>query len=605
MNHDLLQVIGGWKEIMQSSPGLRQRVFNPPQDRGVELMPGVMSDDPRMLAFKEALAQALSGPEWEPTVDEKTGLSLNFLSGDAPRLLAVPGYKKYPYGIPPLSNKEYRAEKKLPDDWLSSVDMEIFDELFNTLYGDYRPARLTIRRGASTTIPDYETSSEVKKKHLLRALRYIKSDKELTPRELISNGFYPVYQTVIRLQPDKPGKQRMVNNGYKFVPANSVSLSAPFTAMRVRTAYAMSGTVSYVQTLAMAPIRGYYLNEFEFTYKHREPDQVSAKLERFKEVLGIDVTNFDFSPPQHLMERYVENFERYGVFSPRMTQWLRLTLGGPSISPSPYPAGREQKWPTGPDPFDPSSYTLDKGLPSGHPLNPDIGKFLMSFEVLARFHRMGVSVLGKIAMILAGKHPLIGFLNSADDNLLVSNRPGLLKSFSRSEGYFEIDEEEQPVFLGVIYGRDEGGYMIGHRNLFSFLVNWFSAERGLGKKHGDSRAYASLGWRERKSLYSSHPRFSELYALADKVWRQFFNDSMDAYMARHVDPREPIEINSEADRLFLINPDVIHYKVDVNDLTVSLLLAHSFYLPDEHTVALAESLYGNTILNNHKEHINA
>lgn len=590
-----LDANAGWQKLISDSSGLKQFISSYPKNRGLEVMPGFKSDSKEALAFNGALATLLSRDEWMGKVDPLTGLSEDWLTDDGPRLWSTPGYEKSPRAIPQESNAEFRRELGLPDTWRSPQDVKLFDELFVTLFGAARPASMYIRPEALTMYPEFAREMEVKKGLLSHAIRVVLAGSTTTPMMMMKAGLFPVYVAVKRLQPDKPGKVRQVWTGYQYEDASEATPFANHIAMRVRLAYGMSGSVSYVLTLVQSQIRSYYLNEFEFTYKHREPEHQSAKINRFKAMAGVDVTNFDFTPGDFLLERFVENHREFGIYSDSLTDLLKWSLGGPSISGSPWPEADAEPYPSGADPFLLDSYHFRRGLPSGHPLNPDIGKFLMTFDLLSRYMLSGGEVLGKVALILKGLDPRFGLLNSTDDNLLLGDSLERLVSIIEQPGYFKLDRETRPTFLGVIYG-GRPGRIIGYPNLSSFAIRWFCCEAGIGHKLGDKRAFINLAWNSRKIYYAKHPSFTDLYPEMDALSQQYFKSSLDGLILRHRDPVLMTPVTSYIDQRYLEKPDRIYYEFTADQVSPELLGSKDAFVPPEIAWPMCKLLFGSKIL---------
>lgn len=57
--------------------------------------------------------------------------------------------------------------------------------------------------------------------------------------------------------------------------------------------YAYPAMYNYFLTQFFTPLRAFYLNDAEYTYKHRSPETIAEKLNAFKSVRGYDVKQFD------------------------------------------------------------------------------------------------------------------------------------------------------------------------------------------------------------------------------------------------------------------------------------------------------------------------
>lgn len=571
----MLDCSDGWKRLL-AKPDLRARVFQPRRNRDIEVLPEVLSTDSRFLALTENLVGRLSQPAFKPESDKDTGLSVNFQTGEPERLLSVAGVSNLPVGVGIEDNSfildELQNERKLDfaRAWISPVHRQIARELTSTLYQGRIDAAAHIRREASSGPMAFKKDMASKFLMVKESFEYITSDFPLTPIAMAAAGLYLVYLTGERHQPDLPTKVRYSWNGFEMVQTTSTTEYAGHHGMRVRTVYGFSGSWSYLITIAAAPIRAYYLNEFGFTYKHREPELNAQKINRFNAVIGVDVTQFDQTVPAFLLDEYCTLLEELEIFSPRLCWVIRHSLGAPSISPCPYDRDHLTKWAAVADPFDLSTYALTRGLQSGHSLNPDIGKWMMSLALLCRLHDIGVPVLGQVANILRGQAKF-GFLNSADDNLLLGPDAASLRKWLSQHGYFALDIEGIALFLGSVYGGSPGA-VVGHPNLTSLMVRTCVPEHGLGKKPGDKRFQWFTGWVEKNAFYRTHPLYPEYYEQLDRAARDSFNGKgIEALMATTEQASLMNGHLSYADQMFLLKADSIYYLIDAEDVTKSLL----------------------------------
>lgn len=587
--HKLLVASDGWKKLL-ANPELKKRVFRSQQHRISEVFPDVWADDSRFLAVTEDLVTATEAAEWQPKVTED-GLSENFLTGGYSQWLSVSVWKKLPMSIGMADNSSLRVELKVEEPGI--LFTTIMDRLGDTLFEHKRPASARFRKEASTSIPDFRTGAEVKERDLNLTLRFILGSAPITPENLLKAGIYPVMIIVNRFQADQRGKVRYSNTGFARIEVDASTPFANHHGMRVRTAYAMSGTASYLLTVAMSEVREYYLNEFSFTYKHRTAEDVSSKIEKFKHFVGIDVTQFDQSVGELHLDGFVKQLEKR--WTPRIAEFLRLTLGAPSISACPFAAGQEDQWSSVGDPFDVGTYDLKKGLPSGHPQNPDIGKFTMSAEIIYRLCQLDSSLVDHIPELLRGDHPRFGFLNSADDNLLMFNREEDISAFFQTKGTFSLDRETMPIFLGVVYGRDRHGKVVGKPNLTSLITRWLVPEQSIGRKEGDRRLYIQTAWLLRNFHYAEHPRYADMYKLLSSIVKKHFGVPVDTLINGRMEP-ELINISHRwQDRMFMLDPSVIHYKLDLDEVSPELATLHTSVLKPEFVRLVNARLHNDTL----------
>lgn len=581
---ELLHCSAGWKRLLDN-PALAKRVYRPQYHRYSEVYPDVYANDRRMLITTERWTEALRASEWQPETDAN-GLSVNFLTGGYDRLLSVSVHKKLPMSIGMEDNSELRKGQEVVE--VDERFKQIMDLVGKILYSRKRPASARFRREASTSIPDFSVGSASKQRDLNLAMRYLLGSAPITPVSLLTAGLYPTYIIVNRFQDDLPGKERYSWTGFERVKVDASTPYSGHHGMRVRTAYAMSGTVSYIQTALMAEQREFYLNRFEFTYKHRTPDHVAAKLNRFKNLVGIDVTQFDQSVSAEHLSGFCDQLDRY--WHPRAAALARLTLGGPSISACPFEAGKEDRWAAVGDPFEIDSYALTKGLPSGHPLNPDIGKFVMTCEILYRIDQLDPTALNRVEEILNGSHNLFGFVNSADDNLLMFNNEQHLEDFFKTKGTLQLDREKVAVFLGVVYGKRRG-LVVGLPNLTSDGVRWNVPEQSIGRDADGRRPFFQTAFFERSYHYDEHFRYPDWIKVRNEAFRQGFGVTPDELIKGRREPIVDQRARTYADRMFLLNPSSIYYKLDIDDLSPDLAQEFAMRLAPEQVRSITSLLH--------------
>lgn len=590
---DYLVASAGWQVLIRASKPLVGYLNRFSGNKPLEIFPNVLSTDPRFLKLTEDLVSELKGPEWQPKVN-KFGLSENGLSGGAERLLTVAGIRATPVATGMEDNSSLRASLGLPTEFRTPRERAIFRELVKEFFGHGASAPARIKKDATTGFPHFTKSMLVKKKLYISTLSFLRDNarKWLTPLDFIKAMIYPVLLIVYRLQADLPSKKRTVDvGGESRVDVDNSTSFAGHIAMRVRVAYAASGTVNYAMTCLCACIRAGYYARFGKTYKNRGAADGSTKLQRFAKVFGIDVTNFDTTVGELLFEALLEDLEFHQLFTPAVISLWRACLGAPSISQSPYPADRPKKWRTTGDPGSNAGFSLKRGLPSGVAMNPEIGKFMMSFEVLVRYDHLTGNVLGNVARYLAHEMPDMAFLNSADDNLIGVMDPRHADKFVAAPGYFKLDLEEYPVYLGTIYC-GEPGSVYGLPNLMSFLERWLVPEHSIGFDEDDRRSQWYTGWVQRKAMYSEHPRFLDVYHMLDRLVTKHFGKSVEALMLEREQPRMKLSVvaNSAADMLYMNNPDVIHYRIAPEDVTPAILDMEVATIPADENTRWAQHL---------------
>lgn len=586
----LLRASKGHFTLIDRNPKLAARVWTAQFHQPSEVLPGVFTSDKRYLRAMEQIVKELQKPEWKPQVDE-SGYSQNYLTGGEDRLLALSVFRKLPMGVGIEDNSDIRSELKVHEP--GELERAVGDAVSRCFWSVRTEGGVTFKKDATTGIPSFEKGAAPKFEALKRCHQVMTASlgKKITPEYLLLNGVVLVYLILQRMQPDKAAKKRFSYTGLGMVEVDASTPYEGHHGMRVRTVYAASGTYSYFLTTLFGPFRNHYLKEFGFTYKHRTVAEQEGKLNKYPDWVGVDVTQFDQSVPSGMLEIFIEGL-KYTGYHDNVIELVRLSLGAPSISACPYHVSSPQEWGAPGDPYDADTYQLTRGLPSGHPLNPDIGKFAMSVETICRYLRVtgrnelrGEPLLALVRSILMGRHQEFAFLNSADDNLWLSDSRAILEGMVADEGVFALDLEDVPVFLGTIFGR-ENGYAKGLPNVMSSLVNWYVPEQTLGR-----RIYHQTAWRERGAYHGKHFQAPELKRIADAAIFAEFGVTPDSMIFAKPEPPIPAAVVTEVDRLFFNDPNTIHYRISASDVSPELLETVSATVPVEVVNSLC-SFYG-------------
>jgi len=579
-----------------------QRVLNRQRlNRGVQLFPEVFSDQRPTLANAGDLATALSThPGLQVHMAENGTVGPNAITGDFYQLRTVAGYGMNPITVPPMSNDALRRELGLVDGFTSTRHREIFRRLVKYMCATKVPAKVSIRREASTGAPDYVNDVIKKKTELRYALENLERLLQLVDEDKLTELFIefnaPIVQTTgERTQADKvkfennryTSKDREVNDEHaartgdfstrrpasKEVRVDGTVIDG-FFAGRRRTVYGMSFVVNYVVAAVFSTMREHYLHAYDFTWKHRTPESILEKMRRYKYLAGFDVKQFDQSVGQFMIDEFVSELGLY--IDPRIAKLIKLMFAAPYIVPYPYVAGTEEV-PFNPlfgdDPFDVSSFTMRLGLPSGISCNPDFGKLVMMTQYLCLaddyFH--DVLEVG-IETILRGEHSEYGFLNMGDDCVVLTNDDGFFNHINAGEykaDYFAVEPERPISFLGNVPYTDERGELQLTPNVISFLVNWLVPEFGI--ENHRRRNFWAIGDVERRQHYARAPMYSEVFGIYEDTFQRHFGRSPSSITREYYDQQQRLGSLSYIDALVLQNPGYLHYRFDEEDVSPEIL----------------------------------
>jgi hypothetical protein len=592
-------------------------------NRGVEIFPGLRSDDKRTLTFLEELAAALG--KKLPALVDGTGISgPNGIPSDFLALRNVAGYGMNPMSTPPSTNTPIRSALKLASGFVTKRHERIYSELIRLMHHKARPAKTAIRRAATTGAPHYVSDIKKKKIELVHALQNLDSFLGLVDRDDLA-GLYaefnaPIIHTIFeRGQPDsvslKDGaytsKPREVNDelaartgfeqGSRFAADKTVTVNGydvpGHFAYRRRTVFGMSFVPNYVVAAHFASLREVYSKEYEFTWKHREAASILEKMRRYQFFAGFDVSQFDQSVPGWAVDYYVQEVAKY--VDHRLAKLIGLMFKAPYIMPDPWTDlvdGRKTNPFHGAAPFDVASFTNDLGLPSGISNNPDFGKLQMTWQYLCLIDDYYHDVLEVgLDTILRGLHPKYALLNMSDDCVILMQDAAFHAHIVGAKyvaSYFKVEPESPISFLGNVPYRTASGELSLAPNLVSFFVNWWVPERGV--EHASRRNFWAIGDRERRQHYSKAPGYSDAFVLYEKLFEAAFRIHPSSISASHYDAQRAYSSLGYTDMLVLQRPEVLMYLIDEDQVSPTVLDAVQTTISAEDTWQYTKTTFKET-----------
>lgn len=615
-----------WGPLL-GTKGLKRVLNRKRYNKGVPIYPDVVSDSSACLRLTENLVDALnSEPALRVSVDATGVVGANAVAGDFNQLLTVAGYGMDPISTPPVDNTPICDALKLATGFRNARHRAIATALFRCMFGEAAPAKLSMRREASTGSPDYVNDVPKKKAEIRTALsgldRYLSLVEKGDLISLFTEFNSPIVQTIgERTQADKvtivngrvTSKDREVNDelaartafkdGRRFPADKSVRVDGRAVdghfAGRRRTVFGMSFVPNYVVAAVFSCFRVIYLDRYAFTWKHRAPDTILAKMRKFKYMAGFDVKQFDQSVREHLIEFFCSELERYADH--RIAKLIRLMFRAPYIMPSPYIARADGERPTtnplfGDNPFDQGSFVHNLGLPSGIACNPDFGKWAMMFQYLCVVddHYHDVIEFG-VDSILRGEHPTYAFLNMGDDCVILMNDERfheVVVSGDYTADYFSVEPEHPISFLGNVPYRDDSGELQLAPNIVSFFVNWIVPEHGIDNHR--RRNFWAVGDRERRQHYARAPGYSAAYAIYEEMFSSIFNRTPASITNDYYDQQRRLGSLSFIDALVLQKPEYLQYRFDEKDVSPEILDVLVTSLPEDEVWPLVKPFLRNT-----------
>lgn len=571
----LIDMSPGWAKIYDENKKFASRMGMRHQNHGVMVFPELLSDTDSMLKFRSELHHALQASEWQAASGAASQSSL--ITGSWDPLLSIAGYVMSPTANGMVNNDHLITDLNLPRTFMKPKHRLIMAEVARVMFGSAKLSSMSFKKSSSSGFPYF--SSDVMLKEKLwehgSAVLIANKGKMLKPTEFLKLQVPTFYITGARTQPEGL-KKRMVWDGYSFVESDKSTPFEGFHTMRHRLVYAGAGAANYAINGVFTSVRASYYSRLEKTYKIRYPQDIADRFEKFSSLITVDVSNYDTTIQDWMFDNLLQILVEEELFDPVFVSLLRAMLGGPSASQSPYPLEMNKRWPTVGDPYDDSTYEMRKGLMSGIAVVSDFGRFFMTWNLLSMLDDVTGDVLGNVERYLTHQMPLAAFSNSSDDNFIgCVTEELMIKWLGTREKpratYFDVRAEDYLVYLGTQYYR-ENGRLKFVPNLQSWLVKWQCPEHSIsldGK--ANNRRYWKDGWFGRNSLYDYHPQFRDLYQLTDSIFKEYHHISMRDVVLQGTQAPDQTYTLSEADKIYLDNPDSIHYKIDINDVSPELL----------------------------------
>lgn len=628
----------GWE--WANTPGatkLMGRVTTNETQRVFPEIPGkqaICSFDPQYLHYTELLDR-----DWTEAcpvdIDEVSGLAgPSAVTGEFHAVRTVSGTRMNPMTVPLYDNSVLQEELNLADSFLSDRHRRIWEELFDFMFRTVVPAPVSFRKAATAGLSHPTSSIAVKKDLFVRVAKTAPAIAAAFRANRLEQlfrdtGFANATVCGVREQADSVlmddghprSKDRKVNdeeyaraggrgdkgrrfNADKTVRIDGRPIEGHF-AMRRRTVYASPGWLNYFVTGLLAPVRAYYLNQGAFTWKHRTPEEIKEKLQRFSFFVGVDVSQFDQSVQKWMLDWLLERWRL--VYTDDAVDIMTALLYSPFVVPDPRVYAKDDVQPEPiffGNPMDSTTWNVSVGLPSGVAMNPDVGKFINTATALCLLDDYTGDILEVgVAKFLRGEHPMVGLLNMGDDGIIMFNDGAFRDWFTTKvkdlKYYLRIAMEEGVAFLGNIPYHDAAGELYVAPDVVTFTRNWLAPERGLPRPQEyptgrTARTFAaSIGWFARVQHYQSAPRFSVVWQIWERRHREIFGESLESrfvYWRDHM-KLPSLDTLTDSDKLFLLDPSKIYYRLQEADVTPWILDLDRASIPFEEYFPLIERYF--------------
>lgn len=568
-----LIVESGFRKLIDNDPGMRRFLSRRFPDQSLEVAPNIYSNTPEYRRYIKRQIELLEqSGNFVPKLDAE-GRVINAIDESWRKMVTIPGLHSHPRPIGIESNVEERKKKGLTDKWLSDDAKRIFRETFIYLAVRHKKASLPVNSKSTSAMPLWTYDANEKLGGMKRVLDYIQANADRAPTiaELDAHKIYCFAVLGYRSQIDSPERIREVSIGNgRVVKADKSTPYAGFYRTRERAVYAFSSDVNLAFQSLWCGIQKHAFERYDKTFKVRFPEDVGDRLNRFKHHCTVDVSGFDTTVPYFILEYFLELLEEFQILNKCALTILRYMLGAPSISACPF-LEEEEWYPTG-DYLNEEAYSLFKGLLSGVFCVSFLGRWIMSSEMLWKLHQAnGGKVIGNVEKYFDHQMPDAAFINASDDNFCGATSQHLLDDWIEAPSHFQIEKEIHLVFLGYFYNY-EGGLLKPYPNLANLMfVNRDNPERSIGLEEDDQRSGWYTGWKMVKELGGTHPLYDEAYQIKNQACFDVFGRTYESQMMMKQEPLKLYGALTTEEKWFLTNPDMIHYRIDAENINPELL----------------------------------
>lgn len=547
------------------------------QEGPIEVLPGIWSNEPNFLLFKDLLSRELSR-RFTPNVDQMGRVTGNGVRSNFFGMRHINGYPAYPATYPLVENAYLREEKGLSNSFVEPWHETVLECLIDLLFTDLEPLPMKVRKGSSSMIPWFTNVMSQKldlarfsQRHAVDAFALIqKGEYESAFEQYFIGG---AYNTVYRSQSTDQvsyekgvftSKPRPVadlefalsggKKGTFEAPSremHSVDFASPpgFFRERLRTAMGGPWGLNSVLMPHAQSVRHKMYTEYAYTFHHTSRLEKQRKFREQRFTINMDVSNHDWFWGSKLMlpvfQRrlealgYPEWFVHFYMLKSTMPNYV--TAPGPDLD-----NGLLGDW------RDPTYYG---GLNSGNVYTDIEGSIGMVFvylvaqlehtarELIPMFSRSKESCTQAVDAYLRGSLDISIFDKSDDASLNWKTPHGQ----SRAEAFLrrmQTDDSFQPSPYMIIENQ-HGGAFLGDLLLFpttgnikevtligdiqSMLVNEFSPEYGVQSAIRDRtrvrRPFPGLAWASIPDAYGSSPIYQDVRDIIERIWQQVYGYS--------------------------------------------------------------------------------
>lgn len=557
--------------------------------------------DPVLLAFLEELSSSLTDQ-----FGGRHSFPENFYS-----LRNISGFYGTPVSAPVRSNRGLIKAKGFFRP-LTSEEEVVYFKVFDRVWGNPIPTFVRLKRGASPgAVPEPEGRELAQRVIAETVLDHSREVVSLlgssSPADLVKATYrFRAPLVAVRRHRGQPdtvsitdgklsAKERLVvpedqvsADHPKEVPVNKEVKDLPpgyegkfFASRRRDVSNPSLGANTPMIAVAGMCRKGLYATS-PYAFKHSTREVLNQKISGWKWAQPVDVVQYDQYFAWELFELAFKRMLFLG-FDPSFLRYYGHLASQPTLMHRIDSRIPLQDPLFGANIFDPKTFSFAR-LVSGTGDTDMKGKDTGGGAIaLAFFHAGLVGSGADMDALIDGKHSSLAFLTMGDDNLPggtnLADKDRLLSALEKSPiCQFKLDTK----FGGFFIDQDDHGVR-ALPSVDSVLTNMFWKEHD---QHTKTNFDIHQGFVDRLVVLSGHPQFSDLIDVVDRCMAKHFGFTLSqfgVYSSRVSTP----------DEVFRLNPNSIHYKLDGDEVTPSLMDKVMLSFPPERVVSSVEWVFSN------------
>jgi hypothetical protein len=575
-------------KVSSSNPtGLNNYISRKTTPSPYEILPGIFSSSPACQELLAKLHDRLSDA-LPPSKPSGAVLASPGIPDEWPKLLNIMGVPHDPEGVPPFSTQGYKEVLSTVKTGARQITTSLAPRSLER--AKWLAARMVsrsplrpihIKREVTVGIPHMSAAIEIK--HAIADMwhkqwRDIAALIRQRDMYTLAARFGIVFCFFVgrRYQPDKvrmvdgkaKGKDRVVMDWHgKWLTADKTlpdvvercRYTDRFLCCRSRKISASPLAATYPLRAVAKEIENHLHYDIPFLFHHTTPEEIGRKIGAGLDLYMLDVDNHDVNMPPALRDIFLRAVGR--VFGSFYETLSTLTYRMPQLIKNDYRNGAGCRLDG--NPYDATTFVADYVNCSGHPFTSLLAKYAGAFYVMDALCEDGslpdneegwlsfCRGTSKVRALVAG------------DNVVVKGHTSLerLQEHSRYALYSATE-----TFLGLVATK-AGSELVWQPNICSYVNNYFVPGRPINsRQRGDWAA----GWLERTPIYAKSLSFEIAHDIVNSTTLEVLGYRMDDY-AESRRSKAVVVGRSAVDNDFLLDPDVIYYKHDIDQVTPNLV----------------------------------